>query len=350
METTMDALLSPRRRSLIFGAAGALALVGCGRRAADPSTLHFTGETMGSTYNVKLAHAALDTAGEAAVLEAVRAAFDEVNGRMSIHRPDSELSAFNGQGAGAPIALSTELTTVFAAAQRVSALSQGAFDITVEPLVDAWGFGAEKRRGVPPAAAVQAQRAAVGWRALQLDAERHIAFKRHDGLRVDLGGIAKGYGVDRAAAALDALGIDNYMVEAGGEVRTRGANAERRPWQIGIEQPDAVPQRARRVVPLADRSIATSGDYRNYFEQDGRRYCHEIDPATGAPIAHQLCSVTVLADDCMTADALATALIVLGPRAGWALANRESLAAYFIVRDADGRLHDRATDAFTALA
>jgi thiamine biosynthesis lipoprotein len=151
------------------------------------------------------------------------------------------------------------------------------------------------------------------------------------------------------AATLDALGIGHYMIEVGGEVRTRGANGAGAPWRIGIEEPDATPQRARHVVPLTGRAMATSGDYRNYFEQDGRRFSHEIDPATGAPIAHALCSVTVVADDCMRADALATALIVMGPRRGLALAEAEGIAALFIERTAPGQHRDRATAAFAAL-
>jgi len=191
--------------------------------------------------------------------------------------------------------------------------------------------------------------AAVDYRSLRLDAQQRTATKAQAALQADLGGIAKGYGVDLAARAIEALGLEDYMIEVGGEVRTRGRNAAGQPWQIGIEEPDAVPQRARKVVPLAGLAMATSGDYRIYFEQAGRRYSHEIDPRSAAPIAHGLASVTVVADDCMAADALATALIVLGPQAGWALAQRERLAAYFIVRDADGRLHDRATEAFAVL-
>jgi thiamine biosynthesis lipoprotein len=174
--------------------------------------------------------------------------------------------------------------------------------------------------------------------------------KRHAGLQADLGGIAKGYGVDRVAAALDARGVAHYMVEAGGEVRTRGVNAVGEPWRIGIEEPDAMPQRARWAVPLSGKAMATSGDYRNFFIQDGRRYSHEIDPATGVPIQHRLCSVTVVADDCMHADALATALIVLGPDKGRVLAEHSGVSAQFIERGANGALTDSMTTAFAALA
>ena len=139
------------------------------------------------------------------------------------------------------------------------------------------------------------------------------------------------------------------MVEAGGEVRTRGRNAEGRPWQIAIERPDAMPQRAHFIVPLSGLSMATSGDYRIYFERGGRRYSHEIDPGTGQPIRHGLASVSVVAPECGYADAMATALIVLGPEKGYALAAARNIAAHFIVREPDGALRDRQTPAFAAL-
>lgn len=344
----MDALLTTRRR-LLAGGAAALALGACGRRTpaeSERAPLHLSGTAMASTYNVKLARG--NGIDAERVLAAVHAAFTEVDARMSMYRADSELSRLNRQPARQPFALSPELLSVLGTAQEIAALSDGAFDVTVAPLVETWGFGIDKRQAVPPVARVQAERAAVGWRGLRLDAGARTAVKARDTLRLDLGGIAKGYGVDRAAQALDALGIADYMVEHGGEVRTRGRNANGLAWQIGIERPDALPPRAHRVVPLSGLAMATSGDYRIYFEQDGRRYSHEIDPSKAAPIAHQLCSVTVVDADCTRADALATALIVLGPQAGLALALREGIAAYFIERGEAGFVA-QATPAFAAL-
>jgi thiamine biosynthesis lipoprotein len=343
----MDALISPVRRRLLLGAAGTAALAACQRsnRSAD-ARVHLSGETMGSTWNVKL-----DSTGHPAEAlgEAVRSALQAVDQRMSIYRPESELSAFNAAPSGVPIPLSSELFAVLAAAQQVSAWSGGAFDVTVAPAVETWGFGIRKHRGVPAAIDVAAQRTVVDWRALRLDPAQRTALKTIPGMQVDLNGIAKGYGVDVAARTLDALGVAHYMIEVGGEVRSRGLNAAAQPWQIGIEEPDAMPQRARHIVPLSNRSMATSGDYRIYFEQDGRRYSHEIDPATVTPIAHRLCSVSVVADDCMRADALATALIVLGPDRAFALAEAGGIAAQFIERAAPGRFSDRMTSAFVAL-
>jgi thiamine biosynthesis lipoprotein len=350
----MDTILSPCRRRLLgaIGGVGALALAGCGERSQVPSppgaAIRFGGETMGTTYRVKLAGGAISTAKLERVAADVHAALDGVNRGMSLYRPDSELMRLNRHPAATPLPLSKDLFAVLSVGQQVAELSGGAFDVSIAPLVNVWGFGPEKRRAVPAADRVRAGRAAVDFRALRLDPAGRTAAKGHASLQADLGGIAKGYGLDLAARALEASGIEHYMIEVGGEVRTRGRNASGHAWQIGIEEPDALPQRARLVVPLSGRAMATSGDYRIYFEQQGRRYSHEIDPRTAAPIAHGLASVTVIADDCVRADALATALIVLGPQDGWALAERERLAAYFIVRGADGRLHDRATAAFAA--
>jgi thiamine biosynthesis lipoprotein len=347
MEHTMDAILSTQRRRLLAGIGGsaALALAGCGRHGPDRE-VRFAGETMGTTYSVKVAR--WPAAGRVAELRrAVQAALDGVDRRMSLHRPDSELAALNR--ASGEVALSEDLWRVVAAGQQVASATDGAFDMTVAPLVVRWGFGPAPRSSMPQSEEIRALRGRIGHRSLRLDQARRLAVKGRADLALDLGGIAKGYGVDLAAAALDAAGAGHYMVEAGGEVRTRGVNADGQPWRIGIEQPDAVPQRARLVVPLSGWAMATSGDYRNYFEADGRRYSHEIDPRTGEPVEHRLCSVTVVAEDCMRADALATALLVLGPERGLRMAESLGLAAYFVERLAPGQYRDRQTRAFAAL-
>ena len=360
----MDTIISPSRRRILraFGAAGAYGalgglgastLAGCGERAdataAAAGKAQFSGPTMGTRYVVKLAGPAVSAARLEALQAAVHDALAGVDRGMSLYRPDSELSRFNRHATDAPFELSKELYGVFAAARQVSEMSEGAFDTSVAPLVQAWGFGTDKRRVVPADAQLQSGRASLGWRGLQLDGTQRTAVKAHDGLQADLGGIAKGHGVDVAAQALDLAGVEHYMLEVGGEVRTRGRNAQGRAWQIGIEEPDSVPQRARSVVPLSGLSLATSGDYRIYFEHAGRRYSHEIDPQTAAPIANGLASVSVVAESCMRADALATALIVMGPERGLALARQLGLPALFIVRQADGGLHDVATPAYADL-
>jgi thiamine biosynthesis lipoprotein len=356
-EKVMDTLLITGRRRLLgaAGAFGTLALAGCtdtrsaSTRAALGVGQRFSGQTMGSGYTVRLAGPSLARSRLENLQADVQGALDAVDRRMSLYRADSELMHLNRHPANEPLLLSAELMTVLQAGQRVASLTDGAFDLTVAPLVLAWGFGPETRHGLPDAETLRQRRAVTGHRRLRLAAAEGLATKLQPGLQADLGGIAKGYGVDRAAQVLEARGIEHYMVEVGGEVRTAGHNAQGRPWQIGIEEPDAVPQRARLIVPLSGLAMATSGDYRNYFEEGHRRYSHAIDPQRGEPIAHGLTSVTVVASECMQADALATALIVLGPERGLALARQQHIAAHFIVRGADGRLVDHATDAFAAL-
>lgn len=361
----MDTILSPARRRVLravgatgaygtLGGLGAMTLAGCSERqvgaSAAPGLLQFSGQTMGTTYVVKLAGTTLSAHRLEALQAAVHDALEGINRGLSLHRVDSELGRFNRHASATPFVVSKDFLAVLSAAQQVSELSSGAFDVSVAPLTQAWGFGPDKHSVVPAAEQIAAGRSSVGWRGLQLDAAQRTVTKTHAGLQADLGGIAKGHGVDLAALALEAGGAEHYMIEVGGEVRTRGHNAQGRAWQIGIEQPDAVPQRARSVLPLSGRALATSGDYRFYFEQDGRRYSHEIDPRTAEPIAHGLASVSVVAESCMLADALATALIVMGPERGLALAQGLNLPALFIVREPHGGLRDIATAAYTTLA
>ncbi|MCU0940865.1 MAG: FAD:protein FMN transferase [Burkholderiaceae bacterium] len=345
----MDALLSPRRRRLL-AAIGATALgAACSRppNRAMPA-LRFGGQGMGSTWSVRIAGGPFDPALEAAARQAVAEALDGVVARMSTFDPQSEIGRFNRHTAGTAFALSSDTLAVVEHARQVARLSDGAFDPTVAPLVRAWGFGAgaSARGGAPTSAELDA---AVGWQHLWLDAQGGLARKALPALQLDLSGIAKGHAVDRAAKALDALGASRYMVEAGGEIRTRGLNAEGRPWQIAVERPDAWPPRVHRVVPLQGLAIATSGDYRNFYEQDGRRVHHEIDPTTRAPAAHRLASVSVVHEACRHADAMATALFVMGPERGLALAREQRLAALFIVREPGGGFRDLASPAFAAL-
>ena len=346
----MDTLLSPRRRAFIqaLGAVPLLAACGGQREPRAIPAMEFSGLTMGSVYTVKIAGGPLSPTLQAAARTAVAVAFDAVDFAMSTHRPQSELSRFNAHAATAPFALSQDTFSVFALAQQVSAATSGAFDVTVGPVVDAWGFGPSRRERIVDHAEIGALERRVGWRMLRLDKKAGTVAKARPDVRADLSGIAKGYGVDKAAQALEALGIEHYLIEAGGEVRTRGHNPEGRPWQVAIEQPLAGPRQPRYIVPLSGLSVATSGDYRICFERDGRRYSHEIDPATGRPIDNRLTSVSVVAATGAQADAMGK-LIVLGLEKGYACAVTQGVAAHFIVREADGRLRDIMTPAFAAL-
>ncbi len=348
---------SPTRRAALAAGLGTLATLaaGCserGRFFAWPGSAaahHFSGQSMGSSFNVKLAGGALSDTTLRAAEQAVGAALQTVVARMSHYEAQSELNRFNRHTVGEPFAASPALLQVLLAAQAVNRSSKGAFDVTVGQAVDAWGFGPSQRPRQPLAAAAQqALRAQSGSGALLLDTQAR-SVTRQAAFSADLSGIAKGYGVDQASLALDALGIAHYMVEVGGEIRTRGLNAQGQPWQLAVEKPDAMPQQAFFVVPLSGQSLATSGDYRNFYLHEGRRYTHEIDPTTAAPVHHALASVSVVAGDCTLADAWSTALFVAGPERGFALAQQQGLAAYFMLRERDGRFSTRATPAFAAL-
>lgn len=346
----MDVLISPRRRAFMgaLGASSLLAACGSSRMAGTLPAVDFGGFTMGSVYTVKLVDRHLSQALQSAARHAVAAALGAVDAAMSTHRPQSELSRFNAHPAGSPFALSPDMASVFKLARQVSASTAGAFDVTVGPVVDAWGFGPGRRERIVGDRELAALERRIGWQRIRLDERAGTAWKADREVRADLSGIAKGYGVDQAARALDALGVEHYLIEAGGEVRTRGHNAQGRPWQVAIEQPQAGARRPRYLVPLSGLALATSGDYRIFFERGGRRYSHEIDPATGRPIDHRLTSVSVVAASGALADALGK-LIVLGPQQAYARALALGVAAHFIVRETDGTLSDVSTPAFAAL-
>ena len=340
----------PLRRRTLLQAAGAVSVLGaCGAVAfsSGVAAAEFSGFAMGSPWRVKIAGRHFSAALQAAAADAVATALGSVELAMSTYRPQSELSRFNAHAHTAPFALSADTLQVFQMAQRASAATRGAFDVTVASVVEAWGFGAARGRRSAEED-LHAPASTVGWRLLSVDSGGGTVAKQRAGVRADLSGIAKGFGVDKAAAALEALGITHYLVDAGGEVRTGGRNARGAPWQVAIEEPVAGARRPRYVLPLSDLAVATSGDYRNFFERHGRRYSHEIDPVTRRPIANRLTSVSVVAANGAWADALGK-LIVLGPEQGYACAVEQRIAAHFIVREADGRLHDFMTPAFAAL-
>jgi thiamine biosynthesis lipoprotein len=268
---------------------------------------------------------------------------------LSRFAPGSVIARLNRPGEARALAVSHDTLAVLQLARRTRVATGGGFDATAGPLVNAWGFGPAREPRIPSSRELRALRERVGFARLQMDAQARTVRKLHRDMYVDLSGIAKGYGVDRAAHALDALGIGHYVVELGGEVRARGLAVDGDAWHVAIEQPQVAPGSVRRVVPLSDRALATSGDYRIFFERAGRRYCHEIDPVSASPVEHALTSVSVVATDCASADAWATGLMVLGPGAGFALAERLGIAAYFIERAPHGALVDRATSAFAAL-
>lgn len=333
-----------RVASLLPLAAAALILAACGEPA--PEVRIYSGATMGTTYNVSIADGHADGS---AVADAIATELDDVNRRMSTWLDDSELSRFNASASTDWQPVSASLCELIELALEISAGTGGAFDITVLPLVDLWGFGADGGvASLPSAADVAAVRERTGYAKLATDCSGPALRKTRSDLEVDLSAIAKGYGVDRVAERLEALGFANYLIEVGGELRVRGTKRDGAPWRIGLERPEAGISAVQTGLELSDTGVATSGDYRNYYEVDGDRYSHTIDPTTGAPVRHTTASVTVLAPRAVEADALATALLVMGAEEGLSFAEARGISALFLDRRGS-EIHARSTPAFTEI-
>jgi thiamine biosynthesis lipoprotein len=320
-------------------AAASAMLAACASQAPVAGETLISGQTMGSAWTAKLVG---PLPASAEVLQAgAQARFDAVNLALSTYRADSALSRFNAAETGEWVVIDAELGEVLAYALSLAEASGGAYDVTVGPLVDLWGFGPGPSTGqVPPTAAIEQARVRVGWRDVEVDLANHRARKR-PGMRVDLSSLGKGRGVDRVAEYLDAQGMTNYLIDLSGKLRARGRNARGQPWHVAVERPAAdvsssVPAIEPTVVSLSDESVATAGDYRRFFETGGRHYSHIIDPRTGYPVAHSTVSATAIAVDCMQADALATVMMVMPPADAMALAARMNLRAMLILHQDGG--------------
>jgi len=315
--------------------------------------VHLSGATMGTHYAV--------TAKCELPAQAVEKELATVNGEMSTYDSESMLSRFNRANVGEWWEISIDLAEVIEAAQSLSERSNGAFDVTVGPLVNLWGFGPEARTNVPEARtkvpevpdsqAIAAAHARVGFRHLSVrrvgPGQSRAELRKDIALSVDLSAIAKGHGVDRLALRLETLGCFDYLVDIGGEVRVAGVNPQGDAWRVGVEVPNAGEfGGVQRILQMSEGAIATSGDYRNFFEVDGTRYSHTIDPRSGMPVTHALASVSVVHESAMWADGFATTIAVLGPEAGFAFAEKTNLSALFIIRTASG-FEERYTGAMT---
>jgi thiamine biosynthesis lipoprotein len=277
-----------------------------------------------------------DLAGRLAQLEA----------QFSTYRPDSALSRFNATRHTDWIAVPPELARVAARAREISALTAGAFDPTVAPLLQLWGFGPSgARQSWPSASELTAARALVDWHQLEVRSHPPGLRKTAPELAADFSSVAKGFSVDELSATLSRLGAPNHLVQIGGDLRAAGPGPEGRGWRVAIEQPEAGPRRIARVIPLLNQALSTSGNHRNFVILDGRRVGHLLDPRTGLPADSTLRSVSVVHGSCATSSALATGLFVLGPSDGPALARRENLAALFIGFE-NGELEQRASPSF----
>lgn len=309
--------------------------------------LHYSDAIFGTSFTIK-ASGLPESVTSADIQLKVKELLDKLNGQMSTYQQDSELSKINQNQTGEWIAVSDGLYQVLKQANIISELSNGAFDITVGPLVNLWGFGPKGISFVAPdEATIKQQLLNTGYKRLLFNDAKQQIKKQVPQLYLDLSAIAKGYAVDLVGALLEANGMFDYMVEIGGELRLHGLNLQNKPWRIAVEKPTADQRMIQKVLPLTNISLATSGDYRNFFEVEGTRFSHTIDPRSGKPITHKLASITILSDTTMKADALATALMVLGADQGYQLAEKENIAALFIIKTKEG-FTEKATDSFVA--
>lgn len=364
------------KRSLLLGIVLLIAaLYVMGTR---PGLKHFQGYTMGTTYSISYA-ATLFSDPVKAVQADVERALEAINDKMSTYRPDSELMQFNHAPVGKPFKASDELVNLVHRSLYFSRISDGAYDVTVGPLVNLWGFGPSEKDSqqpekampagqdgaardgtvdpvlwmlanypteVPSDESISAALDRVGYKFLTVDTD-HDTMTRHKDLFVDLSSIAKGYGVDVVGQTLKRRGINNYMVEIGGEVLVHGSKPDGDAWRLGIRGPAMTAGgMPRLVVTIGNRALATSGDYLNYFEINGQKFSHMINPRTGRPEVSRLAEVAVIADSAATGDALATMFMVLGDKKGLELANREGIAAYFTYHSKDGGFESVSSEAF----
>lgn len=321
-----------------------LFLVGCGTQ----KEVQLSGKTMGTTYHITVvAGYFLDTAG---LQTKIDRRLDDINRSMSTYRKDSEISRFNAwELAGEKIIISDDFWQVMIIAQKIYELTAGAWDGTVKPLLSLWGFDSTKNKNsIPEKSEIQGQLANIGFNQIEISSDRFL-IKHKASISLDLASIAKGYGVDQVTTLIKKMGIENFLVEIGGEVFASGHRKDGKPWRVGINRPqkDAPYDQIYKVINLHNKAFATSGDYRNYFEVDGKRYSHILDPRSGYPISNGVVSVSIVADDCTFADGLSTAVMVLGPQKGLALINKlDDVEGLIVTRQQDGRLIDHYSKGF----
>jgi thiamine biosynthesis lipoprotein len=293
---------------------------------------------MGTTYHVRFVAPESEPFDPQHLQRDVESLLAEIDRQMSKYRDDSELSRFNRAPAGELFAVSSATAEVVAAAQEISRKTNGALDVTVGPLVRLWHFGPEQKstsrpRFEPPSeSALQSARQLIGHERLEVRSDPPALRKLTEGLEADLSSIAPGYAVDQIATLLTEQGIRSFIVEIGGEIRAAGGRDDGKPWRVAIERPMLKRREMYATLALEDAAISTAGDYRKFFEHDGKHYSHVIDPDTGRPVEHELASVTVWADTCLDADGWDTALLVMGPEQGIDYAEQHDIAALFLVR------------------
>lgn len=341
-ETSLDLILI--YRTLLLLLAGSL--VACD---STPQPDVVSGQTMGTTFSVALYESGKDL--PLVELQAnINNILGEVDAIASTYRPDSELSRFNGSNSSDWQKVSATFCQMVERSIAISKQTEGAFDITVGPLVELWGFGTAVRQdNIPSDAEVSAAMNLVGYESVEADCERPAIRKLNGLARLDLSAWAKGHAADRIAAYLNSAGLSDYLVEVGGELQLSGNRIKSNPYRIALEHAASSDDLTYEVFALTDIGVATSGDYHNYYELDGERYSHTIDPRTGRPVTHTLSTVSVISSSTADADAFATALLVMGPERGYDFAVENQIAAYMTEYSGDG-VATRETPTFSRLA
>lgn len=315
--------------------------------SGDYATLR--GPTMGTIYTVKYRPIGPTTAPDR-VRAVIESLLERIDAEFSTYRPDSEIAAFNRAPAQIWVPVSRDVIVVARKAVELSRQSNGAFDMTLEPVLDLWGFAAGTApTHIPQSAALRTVMALVDYRAIDVREQPPALRKKRNGMRVNFNALVAGFAADQSAVLLRGMGISDFLVDMGGEMRLAGNSPRGGRWRVGIEYPAPGPRRIERSLELTDTGISTSGDYRNYFVYQGKRYSHEFDARTGWPIRQSVTSVSVVSPRAIDADGYATALLALGPVAGPVLARRLGLAALFIVSDGQGGWRERPTPAFIRL-
>ena len=310
-------------------------LGGCGpaQQSSRFEEHRIEGPSLGTTYHIAYLSGSQPVEKQD-VQQRLRALFAAGNQSMSTYHPDSEISVFNRSRSTDPVAVSADLREVIIEGIRLNEVTAGSLDITLKPLSAIWGFGPEGRpHTIPDDKAITDAKAITGVDKLLVKGQ--LLAKTEPLLQVDLNTIGKGFVVDQVAQLLESLAIDNYMVEIGGEMRLKGHNGKGKKWRVGVINPVSGQPTAQLEVYPGNNGMATSGDYYQYFEQDGVRYSHILDPLTGKPIKHNVASVTVIHPKSMTADGLSTAMMVMGEEKGLALAEKHQFAVYMIIRQGD---------------
>ena len=313
-------------------------LAGCDKPpAAEHPMLEIHGRTMGTFYGVKVVGDF--PGGQQALQTQVDSLLKHYNDEISTYDPNSSLSKFNQQQTTAPFPVSQDMADIMISVVRVGQRTQGVLDVTVGPLVNLWGFGPDRRPvKIPTDAQITAARQRVGIQRLHVDVSADHAELRKDipNMYVDLSTVGEGFGADKIADFLESRGVHNYLVEIAGASRSRGVNAKGEPWKLAIQKPTDELDEVQAIVKPDGWAISTSGSYRNYYELNGQRYSHIIDPATGKPITHRLVSATVITPTALEADGLDTALMVMGPEKAMAFAKQQHLAVYLVIKTDKG--------------